>query len=166
MNHQLTTLSPSNSALQFIVKQLECDSLYETRFRALSPIAPSPDPFHTSKEIDRILGGWVNVLLELFRNGEQEFIQISLHEFIFFVSAVHPQKGLGIHHEYCRSLILAFRSLSPLQKRTVINEVEHSVSPERFAQWNADAVQFFQTINRTVYFQKRGTKLYLHTEFR
>jgi hypothetical protein len=117
--------------------------------------------FIFSKGLDRLLEGHINILLELFRNGEHELNRISVYEFMFFVSALNQQTCFGIYQDQCRSLINEFRCLSPIQNRAVLTFVENLLSKEVFLQWQNDALRFFAIVKRSIYFQQKGTTLYL-----
>jgi hypothetical protein len=122
--------------------------------------------FIFSKGMDFLLDGWINSLLELFRNGDQKLNRISQLEFMFFVSIINQQTSFRIHQEQCRSLINNFRCLSRIQKSEVGKIVENLLSKKIFLQWQDATLRFFAIIKHSVYFQQNETNLYLCEKFR
>ncbi|MDR2644343.1 MAG: hypothetical protein LBC74_16305 [Planctomycetaceae bacterium] len=67
--------------------------------------------FIFSKGLDFLLGGYINILLELFRYQKNDINKISIYEFMFFVSAVNTITCFNINIDKCVELIKSYRSL-------------------------------------------------------
>jgi hypothetical protein len=57
--------------------------------------------FIFSKGVDAMLGGYINLLLEIFRNSEYKIDSITTYEYMFFVSAVQSNTAFRITTQEC-----------------------------------------------------------------
>lgn len=124
-----------------------------------------------SSGVDRLLGGFINVLLTLLRDSDYKLKRIELHEFMFFVSAIGSQTSFSVSHDRCVDMIHAYRSLTKMQRRSVIETLALELKPENFPgekpgqrdfhNWKNKAEQIYYLLNQTVYFEVRDKTLYL-----
>lgn len=127
--------------------------------------------FIFSSGVDKLLGGFINILLTLLRDPDYKLKRIELHEFMFFVSAIGTRTSFKVNHEQCVDLIHAYRSLTNTQRRSVIETLAFELRPENFygdkpAQrdfhnWRNKAEQIYYLLHQTVYFEVREKTLYL-----
>lgn len=130
------------------------------------------EPFYIySSGIDRLLGGFITILLSLLRNKRFALKKIGIHEFMFFVSAIGATTDFTIGYEKCVELLKAYRSLSTIQARSVIEILSAELRPANFSgdkrakrdfhNWQNKAQQIYDLLNQTVYFEVRYNDLYL-----
>lgn len=130
--------------------------------------------FIFSSGVDRLLGGFINVLLTLLRDPDFELKRIELHEFMFFVSAIGTHTSFNVNHDRCAGIIHTFRSLTNTQRRSVIETLAFELRPENFPgekptqrdfhNWRNKAEQIYYLLNQTVYFEVREKTLYLRKD--
>lgn len=124
-----------------------------------------------SSGVDKLLGGFINVLLTLLRDGDYRLKRIELHEFMFFVSAIGTQTSFTLNHDQCVEMIHSYRSLATTQRRSVLETLALELKPENFQgekpnqrdfhNWKNKAEQIYYLLNQTVYFEVRDKTLYL-----
>lgn len=129
--------------------------------------------FIFSKAIGILLEGTIDVLLEILRDIEYDIDQISLSEFMFFISAIGIDADFSINTEECASLIKSFRNLSKIQRHSLDELLKKEMRPDNyigskikkrdFHNWRNEAQQIFTLLNQTVYFEQRGEQLVLRT---
>lgn len=127
-----------------------------------------------SSGVDRLLGGFINVLLTLLRDPDYKLKRIGLHEFMFFVSAIGTRTSFNVSHDQCVDMIHTFRSLARTQRRSVIETLAFELRPENFPgekptqrdfhNWRNKAEQIYYLLNQTVYFEVREKTLYLRKD--
>lgn len=121
--------------------------------------------FIFSKGIDQLLRGYINVILDILRDRDNNIYNVEIHEFMFFVSAIDTKTSFNINIEKATDLILAYRKLTSTQKRAVIETLKSSLRPSKFKgtkidkrdyhNWHNKAAQVFYLLNQTVYFEVR-----------
>jgi len=127
--------------------------------------------FIFSKGIDTLLGGYIDILLDILRDKEYEIEKISIYEYMFFVSAIDTEAGFNINIDQAIDLIKAYRALTPIQRKSVIETLKNEMKPKNyngtktnkrdFHNWHNKAEQVFYLLNQTVYFERRGEQLVL-----
>ncbi len=127
--------------------------------------------FIFSKGIDTLLGGYIDTLLDILRAKEYDIDKISIYEYMFFVSAIDTDSGFNINADQAVELIKAYRALTPIQRKSVIEVLKNELNPKNFIgsktnkrdfhNWHNKAAQVFYLLNQTVYFEVRGEQLVL-----
>ncbi len=127
--------------------------------------------FIFSKGVDQLLGGYIDVLLNLLRDAEYNLEKISIYEFMFFVSAIGTETTFNINTDKCVELIKEYRNLSSIQRKSVIEQLKSKLRPRNypgtktakrdFYNWHNKAKQVFSILNQTVYFEARSETLFL-----
>ena len=124
--------------------------------------------------LDKLLGGFITILLALLRNQRFALKKIEIHEFMFFVSAIGTSTNFNIGYEQCVELLKAYRSLSTIQARSVVEILSEDLKPAKFLgdkpakrdyhNWKNKVEQIYDLLNQTVYFEVRDGTLYLRKE--
>ncbi|PIU16588.1 hypothetical protein COT20_00125 [bacterium (Candidatus Gribaldobacteria) CG08_land_8_20_14_0_20_39_15] len=127
--------------------------------------------FIFSKGIDGLLGGYIDIILDILRDKEYGIDQISIYEFMFFVSAIGTESSFNINTDKAVELIKEYRNLTPTQRRSVIETLKVELNPKNFFgskpgkrdfhNWHNKAMQVYYLLNQTVYFETRGEQLVL-----
>lgn len=127
--------------------------------------------FIFSKCVDKMLGGYINIILNILRDSEYNIDKLSIHEFMFFVSAVDTNTSFNINIEKCVDLIKEYRNLSRIQRRSVIEVLKNKLKPENylgskrnkrdFHNWLNKSTQIFTILNQTVYFEISNNEISL-----
>jgi hypothetical protein len=125
--------------------------------------------FIFSKGIDSMLGGYINILLEIFRSAEYNIDTLTIYEHMFFVSAIHANTVFEIDTQKCIDYINLYRTLSRGQQNAVVKLLKDKMQPQNysgnktdkrdFGNWKNKAQQLFYVIRQTVYFEQRDNKL-------
>ncbi|MDR2345051.1 MAG: hypothetical protein LBE18_03205 [Planctomycetaceae bacterium] len=125
--------------------------------------------FIFSKGLDFLLGGYINILLEIFHSKVYKINEISIYEFMFFVSAVNTNTCFNINTDECVQLMKAYRTLSRIQCRGVITYLQDLMQPKNYSgdktkqrdfhNWKNKAEQVFSLIKQTVYFEQRDNNI-------
>jgi hypothetical protein len=146
-------------------------SLTKQGQKLINPINSEERFFIFSKGIDSQLDGHVNLLLEFFNNADNKIDYITIYEYMFFVSAIHTKTAFTIDIQKCVEYINLYRTLSRGQQNAVVKTLKEKMRPQNcsgnktdkrdFHNWWNKAKQLFSVITRTVYFEKRGSKLVL-----
>jgi len=129
--------------------------------------------FVFSKCIDILLGGCVDILLDILRDKVYNIDDISSYEFMFFISAIGIPSNFNINTDKAVELIKEYQKLTPTQRRAVIAKLKVELNPSKFQgskpekrdfhNWYNETQQIFYLLNQTVYFEVRGTQLVLRT---
>ena len=127
--------------------------------------------FIFSKGIDALLGGYIDILLNILRDKEYEIEKISIYEYMLFVSAIGAGTKFNINTETAVGLIKSFRNLTPIQRRSALEILKIELDPKisigpktdkrDFYNWHNKITQIFYLLNQTVYFEVRGEQLIL-----
>jgi hypothetical protein len=125
--------------------------------------------FIFSKGVDAMLGGYINLLLEIFRTPEYEIKNITIYEYMFFISAIQSKTTFEIDTTKCVEYIRTYRTLSRGQRKGVVDILKEQMQPKNykgnktdkrdFGNWKNKADQVFSIFVQTVYFEKRDDKL-------
>jgi hypothetical protein len=129
--------------------------------------------FIFSKCIDILLGGCVDILLDILRDGEYGIDKISSYEFMFFISAIGIESKFNINTDKAVELIRKYKKLTSIQRKAVIEKLKVELDPSKFQgskldkrdfhNWYNEVQQIFYLLNQTVYFEIRGVQLVLRT---
>ena len=121
--------------------------------------------FIFSKGVDKLLGGYISVLLDLLRDTELQLKNVTIYEFMFFVSAIGTETSFNIRYRRCIDLIKSYRNLSRIQRHSVIEALKDKLKPENylgsktakrdFHNWYNKAEQVYSILHQTVYFEVR-----------
>ena len=127
--------------------------------------------FIFSKGIDILVGGYIDIILDILRDKEYEIDKISIYEYMFFVSAIGTESSFNINTDNAVKLIKEYRNLTPIQKRSVIETLKVELNPQNytgskrnkrdFHNWHNKVAQIYCLLNQTVYFEVRGEQLVL-----
>lgn len=129
--------------------------------------------FIFSKCIDILLGGCIDILLDILRDKEYKIDDINSYEFMFFISAIGTTSKFNINTDKAVELIKEYRRLTSIQRRAVIEKLKEELNPDKFQgsklekkdfhNWHNEAQQIFYLLNQTIYFEVRGAQLVLKT---
>ena len=124
-----------------------------------------------SSGVDKLLLGFITVSLGLLRDAESALKRITAHEFMFFVSAIGTSASFRIAPATCVRLIHAYRGLSTVQRRAVIDSLAEQLQPchfpgdktsqRDFHNWRNKVDQIYKLLDQTVYFEVSGDSLFL-----
>lgn len=124
-----------------------------------------------SSGVDRLLGGFISVLLRLLRDRDYNLKRIDIYEFMFFVSAIGTRSSFSIHFDRCVELLKSYRNLSRGQRIGVVDTLSKELKPANydgpkpsqrdFHNWHNKATQIFYILAQTVYFEVRDEVLRL-----
>lgn len=130
--------------------------------------SPLDQKFIWSKALDLILGGLINITLEILKDSDYKYEDITKWEYMFFVSAVNLDSSFSfsITKSRCMELITEFRKLSQFQRSAVIDVLRQKMKPENyngnktsqrdFHNWRNKNDRIFERFSQTVYFQIIG----------
>ena len=127
--------------------------------------------FIFSKGIDSLVGGYIDIILDILRDKEYEIDKISIYEYMFFVSAIGTESNFNINTDKAVELIKEYRNLTPIQRKSVIETLKVELNPKNytgskknkrdFHNWHNKIAQVYYLLNQTVYFEVRGEQLVL-----
>ena len=127
--------------------------------------------FMFSKALDKLLGGYIGILLDLLGDVQVNLGAVSEHEFMLFVSAIDTNTSFRLTQDECIALIKSYRQLSNIQRTAVINTLKAKMNPKGvvgsktskrdFHNWHNKTAQVFYLLKQAVYFEIRGDKLVL-----
>lgn len=122
--------------------------------------------FIFTKALDKLLGGYIEISLDILRENEYNIESITKWEFMFFVSGIDVPYSFGISTDRCIELIRDFRSLAPTQKKSVIETLKVELQPSKFYgdktkkrdwhNWQNKIDQVFHLFKQTPYFDISG----------
>ena len=72
--------------------------------------------FIFSKGIDNLIGGYIDIILDILRDKEYKIDKISIYEYMFFVSAIGTDSSFNINTDKATELIRKYRALTSIQK--------------------------------------------------
>jgi len=146
-------------------------SLSEQGLRLVEADLMDEQFFIFSRGVDRLLGGFINVLLRLLNDSDYRIKKIDVFEFTFFVSAIGTRTTFDIDYATCVELIRSFRRLSRIQRRGVKETLAQRLKPENYSgdktsqrdfhNWINKTEQIYHILNQTVYFAVHDKTLYL-----
>ena len=119
--------------------------------------------FLYSKCIDSLLGGCINILLDILRDEVYKINNINSYEFMFFISAIGVKSKFNKTTGEVVELIKEYRRLSPIQRKSVIEKLKDELKPNKhgesksqkrdFHNWYNETQQIFHLLDQTVYFE-------------
>lgn len=119
--------------------------------------------FAYSAAIDRLLGGTIDVLLDVMAKAGTR--KLTVFEYMLFVSAVGADDSIQLTRDEAASMVLSFRALSPTQQTALIDSVQDYARPGNFkgektfkrdfSNWKNESDQIFSLLDQTVYFERR-----------
>lgn len=122
--------------------------------------------FMFTKALDKLLGGYIEISLDLLKDDEYKIEKITKWEFMFFVSAIDSNTDFRIDTAECVQLIRSYRRLSPIQKKAVIETLKQKLQPKNFSgnktnerdwhNWQNKIDQVFHLFKQTPYFDIFG----------
>ena len=153
----------------FAIGKIKYVSLTKQGQKLISATDLEEQFFIFSKGIDSMLGGYINILLEIFRSSEYDIDTLTIYEHMFFVSAIHANTIFEIDTQKSIDYINLYRTLSRGQRNAVVELLKEKMKPENysgnkidkrdFGNWKNKAQQLFSVITQTVYFEQRDNKL-------
>ncbi len=166
-DHQKTPTNPFKS------QQVKYASLTPFGLRFIMETNILNQYYKWSKAIDQLLGGFIDVVLNILDNNDADINKINMHEFMFFVSAIGTNSSFNLTLQKCIELIKGYRNLSRIQRRSVTETLTTELQPEKFGgdktskrdfgNWKNKAQQIFKLFDQTVYFEVRDENLFLKT---
>ncbi len=127
--------------------------------------------FIFSKGIDNLIGGYIDIILDILRDKEYDIDNINIFEYMFFVSAIGTGSSFNINTDQAVELIKEYRNLTPIQRKSVVETLKTELKPKNFSgpkpskrdfhNWHNKIAQVYHLLNQTVYFEKRGVQLVL-----
>jgi len=122
--------------------------------------------FIFSKGIDNLLGGYIDILLDILRDKEYGIDNINIYEYMFFVSAIDSGTKFNIDADKAVELIKSFRNLTPVQRTAVVETLKSDLNPKKFSgakpskrdfhNWKNKIDQIYYLLDQTIYFEVRG----------
>ncbi|MDE6201714.1 MAG: hypothetical protein K2M47_07585 [Clostridiales bacterium] len=130
--------------------------------------------FMFSKAVDILLGGYLELAIDILSDTDNGIKKLSFYEYMFFVSAVNSNTSFNITRAECLDLINEYRKLSNTQRSGLINLLKTQLNPNLYAgnkkdkrdwhNWVNKITQIFYLLNQTAYFDAYDNNLYLRTE--
>jgi hypothetical protein len=127
--------------------------------------------FIFSRGIDNLVGGYVDIILDILRDKEYGIDKINIYEYMFFVSAIGVESSFNINTDKAVELIREYRNLTPIQRKSVIEILKTELNPKNYSgtkknkrdfhNWHNKIAQIYYLLNQTVYFEVRGEQLVL-----
>lgn len=127
--------------------------------------------FIFSKGIDNLIGGYIDIVLDILRDKSYEIDKINIYEYMFYISAIGTETSFNIDTETAVDLIKEYQTLTPTQKKSVIETLKVGLTPKKFTgsklnkrdfhNWYNKTFQVYTLLNQTVYFELRGEQLVL-----
>lgn len=130
--------------------------------------------FIYSKGIDKLLAGFIDIILTILRTNEYYIDHLTTHECMFFVSAVGTSTSFNLTINQVVELIKDYRALTHIQRRAVIDLLKQELKPIKykgsktqkrdFHNWKNKIDQIFYLLNQTVYFEVTNNQLRLSSD--
>jgi len=125
--------------------------------------------FIFSKGLDSLLGGFINILLNIFRDELFEIKKINIYEYMFFISAINTNASFTKSIDEAVELVHSYRNLSNIQRKSSIEFLKKELQPSNypgskknkrdFHNWKNKSDQIYKLLNQAVYFDKIGEDL-------
>ncbi len=122
--------------------------------------------FIFTKALDKLLGGYIEISLDILKENDYGIDFITKWEFMFFVSGIDVPYSFNISMDKCVELIREFRSLAPTQKKSVIEMLKMELRPDKFYgdktkkrdwhNWQNKIDQVFHLFKQAPYFDVSG----------
>lgn len=123
-----------------------------------------------SKYVNELLGGRIDVLLDLFHTPEYDINKINIHEYTFFISAIGANDTFSRTTAQAVELLHSYRNMSRISRAEVIEILKRDLIPERsvakpqnrdFHNWHNKTQQIYHLLSQTTYFDVSGNDLIL-----
>jgi hypothetical protein len=122
--------------------------------------------FLFTKALDRLLGGYVEISLDLLKDQERTLERITKYEFMFFVSAIDTETSFNVSMSQSVDLIKSWRLLGRTQQKAVIETLKQRLQPKLFKgtktderdwhNWQNKIDQVYHLFKQTPYFDVSG----------
>ena len=122
--------------------------------------------FLFTKALDKLLGGYIEISLEILKDSDYDIEKITKWDFMFFVSAIDVTYSFRLSTAQCAELIKEFHRLSPIQQRAVVESLKKALQPKNFFgdktakrdwhNWQNKIDQVFHLFKQTPYFDVSG----------
>lgn len=122
--------------------------------------------FLFTKALDKLLGGYIEISLEILKDPDYGIEKITKWDFMFFVSAIDVPYSFKLSTAQCVELIKDFHRLSFIQQRAVIESLKSALKPGNFFgdktakrdwhNWQNKIDQVFHLFKQTPYFDVSG----------
>lgn len=122
--------------------------------------------FIFSRALDKLLGGYIEITLNILKNDDYGIEYVSKYEFMFFVSAINTHSTFSLTIDQSVGLIKSYRLLSRTQQNAVIETLRARLKPEYFDgdktqqrdwhNWQNKIDQVYHLFNQTPYFDVSG----------
>lgn len=155
----------------FSRKQVKYVSISDEGLKLINAKTITNKYFLFSKAIDKLLGGYIDTVLDILRDKDYKINSINFYEYMFFVSAVGTETSFNITTDEAVELIKEYRKLTSIQRRAVVEYLKKELDPKKFKgtkiekrdfhNWRNKIAQIFYLLNQTVYFEVRGEELVL-----
>lgn len=129
--------------------------------------------FIFSKALDKLLGGAVNLILNILRDSDYDLNKISIYEFMLFITAIDTTSEFQLSIDEAVNLIKSYRGLGRIQQHAVIDALKKQLDPKSykgakpnkrdFHNWINETQQILGLLNQTVYFEVSNDDLMLKT---
>jgi hypothetical protein len=130
--------------------------------------------FLFSKGVDRLLGGYINTLLDILRDPDYKLENVTIYEFMFFITAIDTEFSFTLNTDEAVKKINEYRVLTANQRRAALESLKVSLEPKNYTgnktnkrdyhNWLNKAQQAFYLLNQTVYFEVRGDQLVIKSK--
>lgn len=122
--------------------------------------------FMFTKALDKLLGGYIEISLDILKDDDYKIDRITKWEFMFFVSAIDVPYPYRLNIEQCIEMIREFRALAPIQRKSVIEVLKTELNPKKFAgdktkkrdwhNWQNKIDQVYHLFKQSPYFDVSG----------
>ena len=146
-------------------------SLSDQGIKLITENDPVNQYYLFTKAVDKLLEGYINILLNLLMNEDHNLKRIDFYELMYFVSAVGTGTSSSIKTKDCVELIKEYRNNSRVQKQSVHEMLKNKLKPENylgdkkdkrdFHNWQNKIQQIWVILKQTVYFEIIDSSLYL-----
>ena len=132
--------------------------------------------FIFTKSVRKILGGVIDIILNIIGDKNANIKNISIYEYMFFISAIDYSNKFpfSISLNEAKEYIINFKLLTFSQRKAFIEKLKFALKPKKFEgnknnkrdfhNWKNDAQQCLNLLGCTPYFEYDGKEiLYLKT---
>jgi len=122
--------------------------------------------FIFSKALDKLLGGYIEISLNILKDPDYKIDRISKYEFMFFISAIDTDTTFNLTTDQSVYLIKSYRLLSRTQQKAVIETLKQKLKPKNFSgdktkkrdwhNWQNKIDQAYHLFKQAPYFDVSG----------
>ncbi|MDE6029204.1 MAG: hypothetical protein K2F90_02645 [Clostridiales bacterium] len=166
--------SDGNVVAPYEIKKIKYVSLTDLGVHFATETNILNQSFMFSKAVDILLGGYLELVIDILSDTDNGINKLSFYEYMFFVSAVNTNTSFSINRTECIELVHEYRKLSNTQKNGLINALKTRMNPDLYSgnkkdkrdwhNWVNKITQIFYLFNQTAYFDVYDDTLYLRTE--